>query len=120
MKHEKDGPARLWIDKLNIPPSDRYAGTYYLDDDDDHETIEYNRLDPWQPIETAPKDVTEVLVWEMLPHLASWGNDDNFPDEDPQWFDNSYDGYSIGYSSCPLNPTHWMPLPAPPKTEGKT
>lgn len=54
----------------------------------------------WQPIETAPKDGREVLVFEAgAVCLASW-------DEEAQaWCD-----------IVPMRPgpTHWMPLPATP------
>lgn len=59
----------------------------------------------WQPIETAPKDGTVVLLY--------W----------PYWRDRAVLGYFIDYwqsnvaiSSGP-EPTHWMPLPAAPTTQ---
>ena len=73
-------------------------------------------LQQWQPIETAPKDDTMLLLWSMGIHLGSWRVDDGYSgDEEPSWFDNSYDSFTTGYSASPLNPTHWMPLPEPPK-----
>lgn len=60
-------------------------------------------MSKWQPIETAPKDGTLVLVWdEDTPITASW-------DEGFGWCDNVRGTY-WGFS-----PTHWMPLPEPPK-----
>lgn len=72
----------------------------------------------WQPIETAPKDGTRILVWLGAPWsnaqavrwFESWQNwqTEDFPDE--------YDEYcGIGSEL----PTHWMPLPHPPTTEGE-
>jgi hypothetical protein len=73
----------------------------------------------WQPIETAPKDGTEVLLF--MPgyggrvKLGSFRVDDGFSgNENPLWLDDSYDDFSCGYASTPLDPTHWMALPLPP------
>lgn len=58
-------------------------------------------MSEWQPIETAPRDRTDVLVL-----LAN----------------NSVRvaRYVVGWATVPggwtLYPTHWMPLPAPPAT----
>lgn len=58
----------------------------------------------WQPIETAPKDgtaiwVSAVGVGEPVRTVQHWYG---------EWV-NIYNGDSIGWE-----PTHWMPLPAPP------
>jgi hypothetical protein len=73
----------------------------------------------WQPIETAPKDGTHILLWMPwgLPerkgappgfmYLARWSyRDDPMLD---RWIDPSDDD-DIGEGA-----THWMPLPEPPK-----
>ena len=71
----------------------------------------------WQPIETAPKDGTRLLLWvERLhsdgePVFGSWRVDSGFSgNEEPLWLDESYDDFSCGYASCPLKPTHWLPV----------
>lgn len=72
----------------------------------------------WQPIATAPKDGTNVLLWchdYRKIEIGSFRVDGGFSDnEEPLWLDNSYDDFSCGYASVPLEPTHWMPLPAAP------
>lgn len=72
----------------------------------------------WQPIETAPKDGTEILLYEEWGvTIGSYRTDDNFPEGAPLWLDNSYDDFSIGLASRPVSATHWMPLPLPPEDE---
>jgi hypothetical protein len=82
----------------------------------------------WQPIETAPKDGTVILLAG-----GTWGDDLLDLDGAPQvgaarWVmpfrkDRypSYWGVAVlegGYSAAVYeNPTHWMPLPAPPEME---
>lgn len=79
---------------------------------------------PWQPIETAPRDGTLVLVWSdelyMKPYIAWWGVDQNAPEdgnEQEEWLTGDGDSWSTGYYYTPCNPTHWMPLPAPPQAD---
>ena len=68
----------------------------------------------WQPIETAPKDGTVVLVWynngikdhsPLSSHVrkAAWIDDAEF------W---QIDGVGGNIEHIP---THWMPLPNPPE-----
>lgn len=79
-------------------------------------------MSEWQPIETAPKDGTEVLIgggffdWdgsygEDVPHtgvtIASW----QYRHGAKQWRGNACGGYDEYYW---YNPTHWMPLPKSP------
>jgi hypothetical protein len=65
----------------------------------------------WQPIETAPKDGTKVLFWSSgtgdWPICGRWVDPDG---ADFSWW--GMDKSALG------NPTHWMPLPAPP-SEGR-
>ena len=61
----------------------------------------------WRPIETAPKDGEIVLLFTRGRFMfLGWWNM----------------GIKLWYSGRPLafdleQPTHWMPLPAPPKGE---
>lgn len=65
----------------------------------------------WLPIETAPKDATDLLLWNGVAVTGYWSK--------------SYGGYwrlveagSHAEDNSVDEPiTHWMPLPAPPKGE---
>lgn len=67
-------------------------------------------MSEWQPIETAPHDGTPVLVFSPgnVQWVGTWmprtWQDDGAGD---------WEGYYGGTS--PRDPTHWMPLPEPPK-----
>lgn len=88
---------------------------------------EQQRDSPWQPIETAPKDGTPVLI--------GWHDDAGAWQERRAWWDREfaiegcdddmntlwkqawtdYRVASFGYEEVwEYEPTHWMPLPAPP------
>lgn len=103
----------------HLPPSCK-AGPIYASDASNAGT----NLRTWQPIETAPKDGTDILVhdndapglptgradacWAGNTAVAAWWSDDS----------------SIGHWVCYMDrvsdpdlhftPTHWMPLPEPP------
>jgi hypothetical protein len=75
----------------------------------------------WQPIETAPKDGTEIDIWGGVDvgrvAGAFWGQRsadkaqrEHFGFDEFGWCREGEDGwiYPITW------PTHWMPLPAPP------
>lgn len=79
----------------------------------------------WQPIETAPKDGTAILIWQP-----------SHERHDDKHRGGNYDDnrYAIGYwrtdqdpsrgcewmwgnrNAAFVTPTHWMPLPAPPSS----
>jgi len=72
----------------------------------------------WQPIETAPKDGTHILVVSETGisvckySCGNWnglidGDTICYQEEQDDWY---YDVYK---------PTHWMPLPEPPQQETK-
>jgi len=59
------------------------------------------QVSEWQPIETAPKDGTEVLIYDPSYPKNPMAVDWYCPHDDtPGWLGT---------------PTHWMPLPAPPQ-----
>ena len=63
----------------------------------------------WQPIETAPKDGTDILVFR--PRF-----DGNYIPQVGQdwWMRASYTGDCWAKSRADCQPTHWMPLPPAP------
>lgn len=61
-------------------------------------------MSEWQPIKTAPKDGTKVLVAEGKIWMAvAW-----FWPCHMYWTEVAASGMKLN------NPTHWMPLPEPP------
>lgn len=61
----------------------------------------------WQPIETAPKDGTEVLGWLSR-------SIDEQPYVETMWYVPDAEVWVGDYDGCRVLPTHWMPLPEPP------
>jgi hypothetical protein len=85
-------------------------------------------LSEWQPIESAPKDGTSILMRGPYRMVVTFWGDLNPPDlMDPRphhsemaWLTdwdckNGPAFLRLDY----LNPTHWMPLPRPPIEEGR-
>jgi hypothetical protein len=80
----------------------------------------------WQPIETAPKDGTEVLGYWFgndvpIISVILWRGH-RYPDN--PWRNALSDSATRGWGQCHLpdgkltwrqGPTHWMPLPEPPE-----
>jgi hypothetical protein len=83
----------------------------------------------WQPIETAPKDGTAVLVWDayegaltvgwvVAKYLANYGfsvgrmTTDLYNSGRMGWARATPD--LAGFHLKLINPTHWMPLPDSP------
>ena len=69
-------------------------------------------MSKWQPIETAPKDATEILGWDneqneivltRWSYIQQWNN----PEDVFGWIER-------GEWNIVINPTHWMPPPKPP------
>ena len=64
----------------------------------------------WQLIETAPKDGTQILVYDPNPFLdpysvftVAWDTQRKY------WVETTGEGYAVYY------PTHWMYTPEPPQ-----
>ncbi len=67
----------------------------------------------WQPIKTAPKDGTTIILLGKTKH-AAWDFIETghwYRLEGGKWLYHHYIGDE------PRQPTHWMPLPAAPKME---
>ena len=64
----------------------------------------------WQPIETAPKDGTDILCYERgHPKIP----EDNGFMAVAHWSNGTWSEDVSGW----VEPTHWMPLPEPPTGE---
>lgn len=66
----------------------------------------------WQPIDTAPKDGTPILM--ALGNIVGSGR---WRSQNPMvetWPDFFFDG-----ASMPSGATHWMPLPLPPSSHNQ-
>jgi hypothetical protein len=86
--------------------------------------------DKWQPIATAPKDGTEILVWreDAGVFLAKWtcvndlrttsDRDRDEIDEESLFAGDWFGGDAEGNFRCDGSevPTHWMSLPTEPSS----
>lgn len=72
-----------------------------------------DRIDGWEPIETAPKDGSKILLW---PTDGSHHNHCEPQTTIAYWISDGR-GYWRGWNMC-RRPTHWMPLPAAPLPPG--
>ena len=66
----------------------------------------------WQPIETAPEGIAEVLLYSPRKNMVWIGyRTEHVKTGEVGWVLSQLTG---GAAFCPWPPTHWMPLPAPP------
>lgn len=78
-------------------------------------------MSDWQPIETAPKDGTPVLVWEYYTGIsvADWGETSVYSDrkrgKGMDWCVGQCCDENDRNIRHTVEPTHWMPLPEAPK-----
>jgi hypothetical protein len=77
--------------------------------------------DPWQPIETAPKDGTKILVYTVHGEieLTFWFTveTDRYDDVGDGLYRKREETVAEGWNGN--FPTHWMPLPTPPRATGE-
>jgi hypothetical protein len=69
----------------------------------------HKRSQEWQPIQTAPKDGACVLLYDNTceePVVGFWHASGWLVAWDHSRYDTNFPG---------CDPTHWMPLPEPPK-----
>lgn len=64
-------------------------------------------MSEWQPIETAPKDGTRVLLFRR-----GWAESVSVG-----WWGGLWETWNVagGITSEFVHPTHWMPIPEPPE-----
>lgn len=76
-------------------------------------------MSDWQPIETAPKDGTRVLLFINRTYgekfiLGHWDDNKYSKNPRPYWTNDSQSAYGIVVTR-ENQPTHWIKIPEPPK-----
>jgi len=72
----------------------------------------------WQPIETALKDGSEVLIWNGEDVIIGYWDGESFVTCCGWTHIALIEGFKEDIEIFPV-PTHWMPLPAPPVEKQK-
>jgi hypothetical protein len=76
-------------------------------------------MSEWQPIETAPKDGTQILVWDganaQVAEFYVRADGSSSWELGHRWVN----GHTRESWSCSGVLTHWMPLPARPSDKGE-
>lgn len=70
----------------------------------------------WQPIETAPRDGTIILMFYPTRYL---GPNKTIVGKWTKYNGGSWQNDEFSMSDTPEQPTHWMPLPAAPKPDAE-
>lgn len=79
-------------------------------------------MSEWKPIETAPKDGTEIIGMYMhidtqIVNNIFWMADDPDFDNEEGWWSYTMSEVSRTLLDDWRTPTHWMPLPELPTTK---
>lgn len=72
----------------------------------------------WQPIETAPRDGTRVLLFRHGPNnqiVCGWWNTDCYAKRPRSYWSHDFERICGTIDARQNPPTHWMPLPEPPQ-----
>jgi len=113
-RSESRGLRKAWIDGLR-------SGIDYASDQLHTVTEQRDRLAArerqWLPIESAPKDGTQILSfaeWEGIT-VCSWLDySEVWETTEKMGWAKNYDTVAMSYET--FEPTHWMPLPPNPPT----
>lgn len=135
--HGQDAEGNSWLEEAHEPGEQGSFAVYteqqvrtLLAAIKESLTTAPSALQGWMPIESAPKDKTLLLGyrnshghWRTL--LGEWFTreeiDEYWEDPDgvePGWFETSVEADDVP-NVWRTNPTHWMPLPQPPKEQDK-
>jgi hypothetical protein len=73
-------------------------------------------MSKWQPIETAPRDGSKVILWDSHEGVCCARYEDYAAGWRAFWGTENYirDGSTYDFALIASHPTHWMPLPEPP------
>ena len=86
------------------------------------ELVAFREAHEWRPIETAPKDGTEVMLYRPLAyktHDPVIAIKETSKHNRPPWDCTVPKGCEpINYTEGACYPSYWQPLPAPPAAEG--
>ena len=76
-------------------------------------------VSPWQPIETAPRDGTKILVFhpDMGVEITEWYEitQTNYVEFEGGLYRKERAIFYAGWNNNGHHATHWQPLPEPPK-----
>ena len=75
-------------------------------------------MSEWKPIGTAPRDGTDLLLYELCDNGTPAIGQAYYCTEDKSWYEQNMHHTDFHDGSW-ATPTHWMPLPPPPVLKEK-